>query len=292
MTSTTTASWRPADPIDPTYETITISKSNAKNGSVSLILYTAANDANIIGFPISKDSMLGANAPTPIASLRIIFLGSPSRTVLDTEECVDNLGAAETCDLSLHDDNGDGFIDPDTRPDVGSTLLIDAGVTAGVTTAEGTPGVYTIEETDTNTGTMSPLRLMIAATIKDNNARLLRDGNEDIDSTVTFSYEYAMGSSLKPRRVMTAEQEADVDAMGQAMLNLDDWKSTGAVSVTVSAMYSGPTGNLDLGEVTISRAGTLRRSSAPSSAWAVSRIRTPTTANRLPPSIWATTPSS
>ena len=245
-----------SDPIDPTYETITISKSNAKDGSVSVILYTAAGNANIADFPIAKDAELRAASPRPTASLRIIFLGSPSRTVLDTEECLNDDGSTRACNEGTDDDNGDGFVDPDTKPDVGSTLEI-AGVEdlVGVSAVDGEKGMYTIDETGTNPSTTSPLMLPITATIKDNNARLLRDGNEDIDSTVTFSYEYAMGSSLKPRRLMTAEQEVDVDPMGQAMLELDDWKTTGAVSVTVSAMYSGPTGNLDLGEVTISRGG-------------------------------------
>ena len=245
-----------SDPIEPTFETITISKANAKGGSVTVLVYTAAGTGIVDDFPIDSDAELGANDPTPRAALRVIFLGSPSKTVIDTEECLDQDGdPRQDCILSTDDINGDGFADLDTKPDVGSTFQIEEvsqdtlpdGVSGG-------DGEYTIDPT-VGVVTTSPEMVMITATIKDNNARLLRDGDEDIDSTVTFEYEYAMGSSLKPRRNLTDSQEVDVGSNGTAVLELDEWKSNGAISVTVTAMYSGPTGTLDLGEVTISRGG-------------------------------------
>ena len=97
----------------------------------------------------------------------------------------------------------------------------------------------------------------IVVTIKDGNGLLLKDGDDDVDSGVVFSYEYAMGSDLKSRRSLTGTEDVDVENDGTASFVLDEWKSGDKpVSVTVSAMYSGPTGSLDLGEITLFRSGT------------------------------------
>ena len=93
------------------------------------------------------------------------------------------------------------------------------------------------------------------ATIKDGNGQLLVDGVDDVDSYVTFTVTYAAGSDLKPRSQLVSSADVNVNASGVALLEIGDW-NTGAdpVKVTVSAIYTGPTGTLDLGEVVYQRA--------------------------------------
>ena len=120
----------------------------------------------------------------------------------------------------------------------------------GITLVTGETRMYSIGDQ------VSDTTAMMIATVMDGNGRALADGIDDVDSTVTFSYEYASGSDLKPSRRMVDSRTVDVENNGTAKIELDDWK-TGekAVRLTVSAMYSGPTGDLDLGEVVLSRTG-------------------------------------
>ena len=98
------------------------------------------------------------------------------------------------------------------------------------------------------------------ATIKDANNNLLVDGNDDVDSYVTFTVTYAEGSDLKLRTQLVSTAEVPVDDVGEAELVISDWNTdalpanVGPVKVTVGAIYTGPTGTLDLGDAVYQRA--------------------------------------
>ena len=214
-------------PVSSTKETITINSSMAKNGNVFVFSYAAAEGATFPNFPIENETTIPDN---DTAQLRIVFLGRPSQTQPDINTEDDETGSA-------------------AKTDPASTFM--AGVVGvEVVAVDGEAGMYTL-----GNGDDSPISVVLTATVKDGNGRPLEDGNDDIDSAVTFTYAYIMGSSLKPSRLMTDTRRVDVMSDGTAAITLDDWKSTGAVRVTVTARYSGPTGSLDLSEVTLSRGG-------------------------------------
>ena len=212
----------------PGMATFTVTSSMAKDGEVFIALYDVSTGDDLLG-------ELDDDPPTwpednITSELTIVFLGAPSLTQPDAE---------------ADDDD-----DPNDVTDPSSTFVVDLdtnGASVGITMAD--EAMYTIAE-------MGDSQATIVATIKDGNGLLLKDGDDDIDSGVVFSYEYAMGSDLKARRTLTGTEDVDVENDGTASLVLDEWKSSDKpVSVTVSAMYSGPTGSLDLGEITLSRSG-------------------------------------
>ena len=222
----------------PGMATFTVTSSMAKDGEVFIALYEVSTGTD----PLAE---LDADPPTwpddtITSELTIVFLGAPSLTQPDAEADDDN-------NVGTPDDEDD---DPNDVTDPSSTFAVDLmGVAStGITMAD--EAMYTISDVDDSQAT-------IVATIKDGNGLLLKDGDDDIDSGVVFSYEYAMGSDLKSRRSLTGTEDVDVESDGTASFVLDEWKSgVKPVSVTVSAMYSGPTGSLDLGEITLSRSGT------------------------------------
>ena len=207
----------------PGSATFTVTDAMAKGGVVYLAIYDVSETKDLSELDADEPSW-----PTDLAdeTQTIIFLGAPS--------------------LTQPDDGSTTDVDDD--PDPSSTLAAEEG--GGITLVTGETRMYSIGVQDDDT------MATVIATVMDGNGRALADGIDDVDSTVTFSYEYTSGSDLKPSRRMVDSRTVDVENDGTAEIELDDWK-TGekAVRLTVSAMYSGPTGDLDLGEVVLSRTG-------------------------------------
>ena len=222
----------------PGMATFTVTSSMAKGGEVFIALYNVSTGDTLT--ELDDDPPTWPN-DSITSELTIVFLGAPSLTQPDA--VADDDGNQNTPD--------DEDEDPNDVTDPSSTFAVDIGDdSVGITMAE--EAMYTISDEAVSQAT-------IVATIKDGNGLLLKDGDDDIDSGVVFSYEYAMGSDLKSRRSLTGTEDVDVENDGTASLVLDEWKSGDKpVSVTVSAMYSGPTGSLDLGEITLSRSGTAK----------------------------------
>ena len=212
----------------PGKATVTVTRAMAKSGVVIAHIYEGSNNFTALNGLAAGSTEIPGGASVD-ATMVIVFLDMPTLTQAD----------------------GD---DAGTDRDPSSTFQIGTPLPVGVTDVEGEEGMYNIrgDDPDTANDNENVGMVEIIATIRDGNGRALVDGSEDVDSSVTFTYEYTMGSSMKPSRILMASRTEDVNDMAMATIELDDWKSTGAVRVTVSAMYSGPTGSLDLGEVVIS----------------------------------------
>ena len=95
---------------------------------------------------------------------------------------------------------------------------------------------------------------IITVTMKDANGNLLRG---DEDATVDFTATFAMGSDVKRSASMTYSDSEEVSAEGVATFTADGWATgtdSGAVKLTITAAYDGPTGKLQQ-EIVLSRDG-------------------------------------
>ena len=117
---------------------------------------------------------------------------------------------------------------------------------------------------ETNEATFIPdastVEIHIVAEVRDNQGRALA-GNDD--SSITFNVEYTAGSALKTGRQLMYSTAEDLGTDGRATIELSGWTTDdsapielGPVKVTVTAMYVGPTGNLEIGKVELSRGST------------------------------------
>ena len=112
---------------------------------------------------------------------------------------------------------------------------------------------------DTASFTDADNQIAVTANIRDDNDNPLGNGY------VNFTVAYTEGSVLKTGGQMSYGDRVgvwaqDSDHAGSATLILDDFATgddAGAVEVKVSATYSGATGSLNLGDITIGRPGPL-----------------------------------
>ena len=237
-------------------------------GSVHVYL-PEDSDTDIVADFVNSDCTPACDAETPppdaqkfVASqptndsstISITFFGKPSLTLSadDEEDCDhdDNDQTMLDCDDADSDVNGDLYADKDDKPDPSSDLYV-----ANVTTTPGSPPTYSEEAaTDVNAdfafGSTGPYdieaatdneRLFAVAIIKDAKGNPLADtGDNKAQGRVTFTISYAAGSALESNPI--TPQTMPVGTGGKAMVLLDNWKSTGAVSATVTAVYSGAYG--------------------------------------------------
>ena len=212
------------------------------------------------------------------STVRITFLGSPS------------LAQEDTALLYDHDDDvSTGAVDPNdsTQTDPASALgafklAVPGDVTAGlISSAVDSEDVAIINATDLQ-GYLDDLwvqklddaltvdaipylavndnenRVFIIAEVRDDEGNPL-SGGSNVDSGVTFSVMFHADSDLKNVARVEYSEPKDVNAMGRASIELTGWTTNadrskvGSVRVTVTATYSGPSGNLDLGKVELAR---------------------------------------
>ena len=103
-------------------------------------------------------------------------------------------------------------------------------------------------------------RVFVIAEIRDAKGQLLTGGS-NVDSAVTFNVAFHADADLKSVARVNYSDTKDVNAMGRAYIELSGWATNpdpskaGPVKVTVTASYTGPSGNLDLGKVDLARLG-------------------------------------
>ena len=233
--------------------TVTVSRSMGKSSGVVLVsIYDDDPDFTALK-DLEAASTIIPNGATADATMVIVFLGKPSLTRIDTEECLDAQDPPQpiTC-TSSHDTNVDGHFDADTKPDPSSAVKAYEGGTVGAGFIANIATDEAIEIPTASTG-----EIHIFAEVRDDQGRALA-GNDD--SSITFTVEYAVGSALKSNAQLMYSDPEELDGDGRASIELEGWTTddtdpieVGPVKVTVTAMYSGPTGNLDLGKVELSR---------------------------------------
>ena len=129
--------------------------------------------------------------------------------------------------------------------DNGSFMDADEGDVDGSTIASG------LDENEIGPDDASAV---ITVSMKDANGNLLRG---DEDATVDFTATFAMGSDVKRSASMTYSDSEEVSAEGMATFTADGWATgadAGAVKLTITAAYDGPTGMLQQ-EIVLSRDG-------------------------------------
>ena len=232
--------------------TVTVPRSMGKSSGVVLVtIYGDDADFTALNGLEATSTVLPGTAEETMV---IVFLGKPSLTRIDDEECLDNQTPPEqtTCDVGNHDSNNDGYIDADTKPDPSSALM---AYTSGDVAVGFIAHIDSAEATAIPSNTAGEIHIF--AEVRDNQGRALA-GNDD--SGITFTVEYAVGSALKSNAQLMYLDPEELDETGRASIELEGWTTddtdpieVGPVKVTVTAMYSGPTGNLELGKVELSR---------------------------------------
>ena len=103
-------------------------------------------------------------------------------------------------------------------------------------------------------------KVFIIAEVRDDEGNPLAGGSH-VDSAVTFNVMFHADSDLKSVARVEYSEPQDVNTMGRASIELTGWitdedpSEVGPVRVTVTATYTGPSGNLDLGKVELARVG-------------------------------------
>ena len=211
---------------------VTVTRSMGKTTGVVLVSIYGDSADFIELLKLDSDSTLlpDSNQARIDSTMVIVFLGKPSLTRPDGSDDGDDLDKSSSLTaFNVDDPTGENLADPTDTEQVAEDIENDTG------------SIY------------------IFAEVRDEQGRILV-GGDDVESTVTFNVEFAEGSDLKTGRVLTTSETEDVGADGRASIELDGWKTgaadaVGPVKVTVTAMYIGPTGTLDLGKVVLSRIG-------------------------------------
>ena len=216
---------------EPGEAMLTVTRSMGKTTGVVLVsIYDDSTDfTQLKDLDSNSEALPDSGQSTIDGTMVIVFLGKPSLTQADGDDDGDELDKSSSLTaFNLATPTGDNLADPQDS-EVVSAILSD------------TVSIY------------------IFAEVRDDQGRALV-GGDDVESTVTFNVEFAAGSDLKTGRALTTSETEDVGTDGRADIELDGWKTgdgdeVGPVKVTVTAMYTGPTGDLDLGKVVLSRAG-------------------------------------
>ena len=245
--------WPARDPVSLNVEaqSITISVT----GNVYIYSANADTITDSIGIPpdvTDKRRELADQSSDVI----ITFLGEPSLTRPDTEDCDNdnNPNTPADCTLNGQDSNMDGYVDADSKADRSSYLYVELANLDGTEEAAAVGDDYGFDS-DSPFQIGSTTQLLAVAIIKDAKGQPLTDvGGSKAKGRVTFTISYAAGSDLDSNPI--TPQTQGVDMNGKAMVLLDNWEENGdAAQATVTAMYTGPTGNLDLGNVMVTRGG-------------------------------------
>ena len=250
--------------------TISVTPASGKSDVTLYIFY--ADDPPIPEADYNHDGDTGADATDDVkqinvpsvsandtsGTMKVTFLGAPSLYRPDTEVQTDsnNDGAIDSNDDDATDTNMDGHVDNDDKRDPASDLYVVFGQldSDGALEDASSPPVNSGFNSKSPYAIEAAPGVFVTAIMRDVYGNLLEDtGDNKAQSRVTFTISYADGSALDSNPI-TPDTVA-VNAMGIARTQLDHWASSGAVSATVTAMYSGPTGDLDLGEVKVVRGG-------------------------------------
>ena len=198
-------------------KTVTVSRSDADDdGEVRLFVF-AKSDRQTNELSTDPPTLTtGSSSDGPPFTVTVTFLGRPAAAV---------------------DANDDGdFADADDGDVDGSTISA---------TGNGLFNNVIVDTTDEAT---------ITVLMKDAHGNVLRG---DEDATVDFKATFAEDSDLKRSARLTFSDSEEVSVDGMATFDVDGWTigaAGGAVKLTVTAAYDGPTGMLTQ-EIVLSRSG-------------------------------------
>ena len=206
---------------------------------------------------------------TADAIVNVTFLGAPSLTQDDIGLGTDT-NTTDGTDIGDKDPDGNTDTDPSSKLAAFSTMMPaahmlvieEAGSTIDPEDFEDQLWVQAIgtgiDEIPTGAATETANRVFVIAEVRDADGQLLFGGS-NIDSAVMFEVMFHADSDLKSVARTGYSDAKEVDSNGRAYIELTGWNTgtdvtkLGPLSVTVTASYTGPSGDLDLGEVKLTR---------------------------------------
>ena len=206
------------------------------------------------------------------AIVNVTFLGAPSLTQddiglgTDTNIDSDNLGDK--------DPNGNSDTDPSSKlaafntmtPEVHDLVIevLDSTIMADDFNdqlwVQALGPSDPVDEIPNAAATENLNRVFIIAEVRDADGELLA-GRSNVDAAVTFDVTFHADSDLKSVARTSYSDTKEVNTSGRAYIELTGWNTdsdpneVGPVNVIVTASYTGPSGDLDLGEVELARVG-------------------------------------
>ena len=204
------------------------------------------------------------------AIVNVTFLGAPSLTQddigLGTDTSNDSVGDK--------DPNGNSDTDPSSKLAAFHTmtprevLLLVEVADSGIMADDFDDQLWVqalgaddpVDEIPNAGATETDNRVFIIAEVRDADGELLA-GRSKVDAAVTFDVTFHADSDLKSVARTSYSDTKEVNTSGRAYIELTGWNTdpdpdeVGPVNVIVTASYTGPSGDLDLGEVELARVG-------------------------------------